>query len=127
MAVVALWGALYAMVPGTELPLTVFAMVGVMTSIAHVFQITRDRDVDVVNAIRTSAVALPWLPTAQMAAACAGMAAHIGLQLGVWAGASALVPLVLYLALASNQVAWLAAKLYYGVVWLLVLTSLYAT
>ena len=39
---VAVWGALYAMVPGADIPFAAVALVGVMTSICHIFQITRD-------------------------------------------------------------------------------------
>lgn len=122
---VALWGALYAMVPGVEIPLVVLALVGVMTSICHVFQITRDRPVDDVNRVHTSAVAARWLPTAQMAIACIAMGLILGYQLGPAAAASAATPLVLRLTMNSNQTAWLISKVYYGVMWLLVLGAVY--
>ena len=56
-----LWGALYVLVTGVVVPFTVLALVGIMTSICHVFQIRRDRRVDEVNRVNTSAVAAPWL------------------------------------------------------------------
>ena len=118
---VALWGAGYAMVPGVPLPLTVVALVGVMTSICHVFQITRDLPFDIVNHIRTSAVALRWLPLAQLAAGCLVMGVLLGNLLGPAAGLSAAVPIVLRLTLRSNQAAWMLSKAYYGLIWLWVL------
>jgi len=118
---VALWGACYAMVPGVPLPPAVVALVGVMTSICHVFQITRDLPFDIVNHIRTSAVALPWLPIAQLAAGCLVMGGLLGDLLGPAVALSAAVPIVLRLTLRSNQVAWMLSKVYYGLVWLAVL------
>jgi hypothetical protein len=117
---VGLWGALYAMVPGA-VPLELVLLVGVMTSICHIFQILRDRDADDTNHIQTSAVASRWLPFAQLGLACAAMAAVLWTSLGPLAAASAFAPLLLRLALASNQTAWLASKAYYGIVWLLIL------
>jgi 4-hydroxybenzoate polyprenyltransferase len=122
---VGLWGALYAMVPGVALPLEAVLLVGVMTSICHVFQILRDRDADDANRIQTSAVASRWLPYAQLGACCSVMAAVLWSTLGPLAAASAFAPLALRLLLESNQTAWLASKAYYGIVWLLVLRSLH--
>ncbi|PYQ07797.1 MAG: hypothetical protein DMF82_02925 [Acidobacteria bacterium] len=118
---VALWGACYAMVPGVPLPLTVVALVGVMTSICHVFQITRDLPFDVVNHIRTSAVAVRWLPLAQLAAGCLVMGFLLHDLLGPVAALSAAVPILLRLTLRSNQAAWMMSKAYYGLIWLCVL------
>jgi hypothetical protein len=123
---VGLWGALYAMVPGGALPLQVVLLVGVMTSICHVFQILRDRDADEANDIQTSAVASRWLPYAQLGVCCAAMAAVLWSSLGPAAGVSALAPLLLRLTLASNQSAWLLSKAYFAVVWLLVLAAVHA-
>jgi len=118
---VALWGALYALVPGVDLPLRTVGLVGVMTSICHVFQITRDREVDGGNGIRTSAAAGRWVAETQMAAACAVMAWLLHGLLGPLAAASAVLPLVVRRVLRSNQAAWLLSKAYYAVIWLLVL------
>jgi hypothetical protein len=121
---VALWGACYAAVPGVAVPPAVLGLVGVMTSICHVFQITRDRPFDILNRIRTSAVAIEWLPPVQLALGCLAMGILLGHILGPAAAASAAVPLVLRLTLRSNQAAWLLSKAYYGVVWLLVLGAI---
>jgi 4-hydroxybenzoate polyprenyltransferase len=118
---VAVWGAACAAVPGVEVPVSLLALVGIMTSICHVFQITRDRPVDDVNHVRTSAVAARWLPGVQLAAACAAMGLVLGDLLGPLAAASAAMPLVLRVLLRSNQAAWLLSKAYYGTVWLLAL------
>jgi hypothetical protein len=121
---VGLWGALYAMVPGA-VPLDLVLLVGVMTSICHIFQILRDRSADDTNQIQTSAVASRWLPFAQLAVGCTAMAAVLWAVLGPLAAASAFAPLLLRLTLASNQTAWLVSKAYYGVVWLLALGAVH--
>jgi hypothetical protein len=117
---VALWGAAYAAVPG-QVPLSLLALVGIMTSICHIFQITRDRNVDEINRIRTSAVAASWLPYAQLAAGCAAMGLVLGDLLGPVAALSAGAPLLLRLVLRSNQAAWMLSKAYYGAIWLIAL------
>ena len=120
---VALWGALYALSTGIAFPLVVYAAVGLMTGITHVFQITRDRDVDTVNAVRTSAVASRVLPSVELALACAGLALCLRPVLGDLAALSALAPLVLHRYLRSNQDAWLLSKGYLGLMWLLLLVQ----
>lgn len=124
---VGLWGALYALVPGVRLPVSVVLLVAVMTSICHVFQILRDREADVVNHIQTSAVASRWLPWLQLGLACAAMAAILGVYLGPLGAVSAFAPLVLGLTVPSNQTAWLVSKGYYAVVWLLVLGAIHGS
>lgn len=118
---VALWGLLYALVVGCDLPFRVYASVALMTMITHTFQIVRDRRVDALTSVRTSAVAYDWLPMLFIASACAGLAACLAENLGPWGGISACIPLLLFKALRSNQAAWLAAKFYFGVVWVLLL------
>ena len=119
-----LWGALYVLVTGVVVPFTVLALVGIMTSICHVFQIRRDRHVDEVNRVNTSAVAAPWLATTQMAIACIAMGLILGYHLGPFGAASAATPLVLHLTM-KNWLAWMLSKAYYAVVWLLVLGAVY--
>jgi 4-hydroxybenzoate polyprenyltransferase len=121
---VAVWGAACAAVPGVVVPASLLALVGIMTSICHVFQITRDRPIDDVNRIRTSAVAAGWLPGLQLAIACGAMGLVLGHLLGPVAALSAATPLALRLSLKSNQAAWMLSKAYYGAVWLLALGTL---
>jgi 4-hydroxybenzoate polyprenyltransferase len=118
---VAVWGALYALSTGLTYPFVVYASVGLMTGITHVFQITRDRDVDTLNAVRTSAVASRFLPSAELALCCVGLALCLRSVLGDLAGVSALAPLVLHALVRSNQDAWLLSKGYLGLMWLLLL------
>jgi hypothetical protein len=120
VVVVAAWGAASAALPG-NVPLSLLALVGIMTSICHVFQITRDRPFDDVNRIRTSAVVAPWLPVAQLAIGCLAMGLVLGYLLGPAVGLTAATPLVLRLLLRSNQAAWLLSKAYYAAIWLLAL------
>jgi hypothetical protein len=119
---VGVWGAASAAVPG-HVPGTLLALVGIMTSICHVFQITRDRPIDDVNHIRTSAVAAAWLPGAQLAIGCAAMGFVLADLLGAAAAVTAVTPLLLHLVLRSNQAAWLLSKAYYAAVWLLALSA----
>jgi 4-hydroxybenzoate polyprenyltransferase len=119
-----LWGGLYALTTGVPVPATIYLAVGAMTGVAHTFQVTRDRAVDQQNRVRTSAVATPKLMSGYMALCCAVLAACFWVHLGPLAASSALVPLILFVGMRSNQSAWMAAKGYYGVLWLLLIASL---
>ena len=94
-----------------------------MTGICHVFQMWRDRDVDAVNSVQTSAVSSPWLPVAELSLLCLALGAILHHHLGLIAAGSAALPLALHFGLKSNQAAWLLSKLHYAVVWLMVITT----
>lgn len=123
--IVALWGALYPMVLGPGVPLSLTGLVGAMTAVCHVFQITRDREIDDSNRIRTSAVAASWLPNVQLALLCAAMGVLLFDALGVLGGLSAAVPLVLRYGSRTNQWAWILSKAYFAVVWLVLLVQVH--
>ena len=123
---VALWGALYALVPGADVPLALIALVGVMTAVCHVFQITRDRKVDISNRVRTSAAVSSWLPELQLACLCAAMGFLLYHVAGPAAAASALAPLLFRRAAPSNALAWLLSKGYFGAIWIVALSRLHA-
>lgn len=123
--VVAVWGALYPMVLGAGVPLPLTGLVGAMTAVCHVFQITRDREIDASNQIRTSAVASSWLPEVELAVLCAVMGAILFRPLGLLGGLSAAVPLGLRLKSPSNQWAWVLSKVYFSVVWLALLVQIH--
>ncbi len=124
---VALWGAVYALVPGVDVPPRVIALVGVMTAICHVFQITRDRDVDLSNRVRTSAGVSPWLPEAELGFLCAALGFLLLPFVGPLGAASASTPFLFRRAVRSNAIAWLLSKAYFGMTWIVVLSRLHAS
>jgi len=123
---VALWGALYALVPGVDVPLGWIALVGVMTAVCHVFQITRDREVDLSNRVRTSAGVFRWLPEVELALLCAAMGLLLYHLVGPLIAASAGAPLLLRRSVRSNTLAWLLSKGYFGAIWIVALSRLHA-
>jgi len=122
---VALWGALYAMVPAVDVPLTLIALVGVMTAICHVHQITRDREVDVLNHIRTSAAVSRWLPEIQIVLCCVAMAFILHRELGALVALTAAVPFALRHPASPNRFGWMMSKAYFGGIWLVLLSNVW--
>jgi hypothetical protein len=119
---VALWGALYALVPGVDVPIGLIALVGVMTAVCHVFQITRDREVDLSNRVRTSAAVSRVLPELQLACLCAAMGFLLYHLAGPAAAASAPAPLLFRRVAPGNALAWLLSKSYFGAIWIAALS-----
>lgn len=118
---VALWGGLYLLVIAPEDPLSLIAVPAVMTAVMHAHQVLRDREIDRINAVGTSAVTRRWLPSLQIALACVAMVVLVSHHRGPWLGASAVIPFVLHATLRSNQVAWFASRAYFAVIWLVLL------
>ena len=114
LVVVGLWGAAFVAIVGA--PGWLCVTVGLMTAIMHLFQIEQDRSVDAVNAIRTTAVRLPSALHAALALICLLLAFMLLPRLGPVGAATALVPLALRLAVKQNAAAWMACRVYCGVV-----------
>ena len=122
---VALWGFLYAMVPAVDVQVTLIVLVGVMTAICHVHQITRDREFDVLNHIRTSAAVSRWLPEIQIALCCAAMAFILHRELSAVIALTAAVPFALRHRALPNRFGWMMSKAYFGGVWLVLLGNVW--
>lgn len=114
LVVVGLWGAAFVAIAGA--PPSLCATVGLMTLIMHLFQIERDRHVDAANAISTTAVRFPNAASSALILACGLLAAALFPRLGPVGAASAAIPLGLYWWVRETGRAWMACRLYCGVV-----------
>lgn len=119
-----LWGASYAWIVQPPWPLVV--VVGLMTSVCHVYQTLADREVDQRNGVGTIAAATPQAVPLALAALCAALAAVLLLWFEFpWTAAlSAFAPLLPYYAVASRPAGWLLAKAYFGALWLALLSTI---
>lgn len=113
------WGAAYAAIVSSS-P-WVWAMVGLMTAVCHLYQALDDRLADAANAITTTAVRSPGLSTAVLVALSILLFGVLRLPLGNAGALSAFTPLAIYFISGSARTGWLLTKLYFGVVWLYLL------
>jgi 4-hydroxybenzoate polyprenyltransferase len=122
VATVWVWGALYAAIVGA--PAAWIFLVGLMTGICHLFQALGDRAPDAASGIATTAVRSAQL-SRDVLIALSGVLAATLLGLLGWVGAaSAVVPLVIFFAVAdAGGAGWLLTKAYFAVVWVAVLGS----
>jgi 4-hydroxybenzoate polyprenyltransferase len=114
-----LWGALYAAIVARSVWLVV--LVGVMTSVCHLYQTLDDRASDAANAITTTAVRSPALSTSVLAALSALLFVVLQPVLGSAWALTAFTPVAIYFLCDSPFVGWLLTKVYFGVMWLSVL------
>ena len=121
VAVVWLWGALYAAIvsPSTS----VLVLVGVMTGICHLFQVLDDREADAANGIVTTAVCSAALSRNVLTVFSALLFLALRSPLGVVGATTAFTPLVMFFAVGSASHAWLLTKVYFAVMWLYVLRA----
>src|SRR4029079_6471557 len=108
-----LWGAAYAAIVTASMPLLV--LVGLMTSVCHLYQTLDDRASDSANAITTTAVRSLTLSRNVLIALCVLLVLALRGPLGdAWA-ATAFVPLVFFAA-TSARAGWLLTKVYFAIV-----------
>jgi 4-hydroxybenzoate polyprenyltransferase len=113
------WGAAFAAI--VLAPTDLMILAGLMTAVCHLYQALGDRSADAENRITTTAV----FSSSASAAVLFLLSAMIGLMLrgplGDLLAVTALIPFALFFLLRNPHVAWILTKVYYGLVWLLVL------
>jgi len=114
-----LWGALYAAIAGA--PPSLIVVVGLMTSVCHLFQTLDDRRADAEVGIRTTAVRSPVLARNVLSVLSLLLFVALAPALGVPGALTAFVPLGLFFVASRPGVAWLLTKAYFAVVWLALL------
>lgn len=112
IAIVGVWGAVYAAIPDT--PWRVCVLVGVMTSVSHIFQILVDRDVDARNDVHTTAVHSLRTTEAMLVGMCALLYALLLGPLGPFLALTAFLPFGSYLGLSRVGAAWMLSRAYFG-------------
>jgi 4-hydroxybenzoate polyprenyltransferase len=115
------WGAAFAAVVMASADLMILA--GLMTAVCHLFQALGDRSADAQNRITTTAVFSSNASAAVLFVLCAMVGVMLRGPLGSFLALSAFIPLALFFLLRNTHVGWMLTKVYYGVVWLLVLAA----
>ncbi|MCX8072306.1 MAG: UbiA family prenyltransferase [Candidatus Binatia bacterium] len=119
-----IWGATYTAMIGTGSEILV--LVGIMTAVCHVYQTLVDRSVDARNGIGTIAARTATAVPITLLVLCGFLAVVLSgyFQLP-WGGAlSAFTPVAPYYLVASRNAAWLLTKVYFGGLWLVILSRL---
>ena len=115
------WGAAFAAVVMGSPDLIILA--GLMTAVCHLYQALGDRSADAQNRINTTAVFSSNVSAAVLFVLCAMVGVMLSGPLGNIVALSALVPFALFFALRNTHLGWMLTKVYYGVVWLMVLAA----
>lgn len=121
LAIVAVWGALYAAIVDPTVALVV--VVGLMTAVCHLFQALGDREPDAANGIETTAVRSPVLSRNALSVLSLGLASAVLSPFGVAGALTAGTPLAIYLLVDDAGAGWLLTKAYFAVMWLMLLGS----
>jgi len=108
-----LWGGAIAAV-AAPVPWRIVALVGLMTTVCHLYQTRRDLRADAANGIATTVTARPTLAGAVLIACCVAMALLLPAGDPWWRLVVAAVPALLWWSPLPNQVAWLLGKGSFG-------------
>lgn len=109
---VILWGGLFASIAGS-FQLHLFIIVGIMTGIAHIYQIITDREADEKANIRTSIVVFPQLHKYVILFYCLILGTYIYMYIGLIWSISCLIPLAIYLLSKNISLSWYVSRFYF--------------
>ncbi len=124
LLIVILWGGLFALLAGPSNAILA-TITGLMTGMAHIFQMKTDQPYDQANNVQTTAVRFPAVIPALFAALCLTTGILLNRQLNLWWGLSAALPLFFYLVGSNLSLAWHAARLYFFICWIMLLNTVY--
>lgn len=110
---VGFWGASYAAIPETRWRICL--LVGLLTAISHIYQMSLDMTIDRMNDVRTTAVHSRALMMTIFFLLCGSIALTLRRSLGGVAVVSGFVPLVLWFAF-SDKTAWFLSKIYCAII-----------
>ncbi|MFN8321322.1 MAG: UbiA family prenyltransferase [Chitinophagales bacterium] len=124
--VVGMWGGLYVMLSG-RFQWDLIFIVGIMTGMAHLFQIMTDKVSDGENKINTTIVALPDSELLFLAVLCFVLSWLLFFTLNIWWGGSALLPLFIYGVTKQVTFSWYVSRAYFFICWIALLTLFYGS
>lgn len=124
--IVSVWGGLYLSLAG-NFQWALLTVGGLMTGIAHFFQVHTDKDSDQLSNVTTSAVAFPAWDKWQLFVLCGFLAAGIYLMAGYWLlSLLSFLPFLFYIASRKIIVSWHLSRLTCFIIWLMILKGIYA-
>ncbi len=120
------WGGLFISLSGNfHWQLSLAA--GVMTGIAHMFQMMTDKNADRLSKINTTLTAMPAATVFILSGICILLSVLLFFNLGaLWAG-SGLVPVVVYVLTRKVPFSWYVSRIYFFICWVAFLTSYYGS
>ena len=124
--IVGIWGGLYVMISGNFQWSLIF-IVGIMTGIAHLFQMMTDKVSDGDNNIKTTIVALPGSGLLFLSALCVALGSLLFITLNIWWAVSGLLPVFIYALSRRVTLSWHVSRVYFFICWLALLTLFYGS
>lgn len=123
--VVAMWGGTFTLItPVMNYQLALLA--GVMTGIAHLFQMLTDETTDRQTNVSTTIVKYPRSKYVVLCGLTVALMFTLHFISSInYCSLSAVLPLVFYLIIKQVSVSWFFSRVYFAAVWLLLLTTIY--
>lgn len=127
IAIVCVWGAAITLfVPTIDIELSIIA--GIMTGIAHIYQMRSDKDIDAQNNVTTSISRFPKWAFFQQLVLCLVLGViFFFFNQSLFMIASALTPFLLYVFIHRNEQAWFYSRAYFAVAWIILLFNKYGS
>jgi hypothetical protein len=121
---VVLWGGLFTMLVNLDHFLLNLSA-GVMTGIAHVYQMIVDKDVDASTRTNTSVVAIKHSDRIGIAILCVLLGYCIYSIGSIWVSLFSVLPILIFFTPASDSKRWQMSRVFFGLCWIYLLYSVY--
>lgn len=117
---VSVWGGLFIMlVDPVDADLAITA--GLMTGIAHIYQILTDQDTDRATNIKTSAVAIPQFERWGIILLSIGLVLFLFRLHGAFFAVTGIFPIVINLLIIRTEIKWHLSRFYFALCWVLLI------
>lgn len=123
--IVCLWGGVYACLAG-ELKTGIALAAGLMTGIAHLFQVITDEKTDKENNINTSAVVLAQYKNLLLLFMCVLLALLIFSFTHNWIAVAGFAPFLMFMFSKNVTFSWFGSRAVFLLLWMIILNAVYA-
>lgn len=118
------WGAFYILIAGKQ-HVHLAATVGVMTAIAHVFQMLTDKETDAKNKLNTSVLFFKNSEKSLVLLLFAVLGVFLFYQTNLLTAASVVLPVFLFLLTRNVTFSWYLSRFYFFAIWVVMLHRCY--
>ena len=126
LIIVVIWGSLFIAISG-KFQLSLILIAGVMTGIAHLFQMITDKEVDKHNNITTSIVQMPKGEIVLLTSICLILGILLYSTIGIYWAVSCILPVIVYIISSNVTFSWYLARVYFLICWIALLNLFYGT
>jgi 4-hydroxybenzoate polyprenyltransferase len=124
--IVMVWGGFFVLLVGKNFWMLAL-VAGVMTGMAHLFQMLTDKVSDEIANVKTSVVAMPGFEMMFLSMLSIGLGASLYFCLGWWWALTCIIPILVYCISRRVTLSWHVSRFFFFMCWIALLNSYYGS